>query len=63
MKKHYATPTLKVVEFKSECGFATSGFTARSLESGGMEFEMIFDADEGPCNEQYTFDDGTTFWN
>ena len=63
MKKHYATPTLKVVEFKAECGFAASGFSARSLESGGMEFEMLFGAGEEPCNEQYEFVGGDDFWN
>ena len=62
MKKHYAPPTLKVVEFKVECGFAASGFSARSI-AGETEFEMLFDATEGPRNEAYTFDDGTDFWN
>ena len=41
MKKDYTTPTLKVVEFKAECGFAASGFSASPLVGGGMEFEMI----------------------
>lgn len=62
MKKNYVTPILKVVEFKAECGFAASGFSARSI-AGETEFEMLFDATEGPCNEQYDFVDGTEFWN
>ena len=62
MKKTYVSPTLKVVEFKTERGFANSGFSA-SPHDEIMDFEMIFDANEGPRNEQYTFDDGTTFWN
>ena len=64
MKKTYQSPTLKVVQFKSECGFATSsGFSARSLGGDLMEFEMTFASGDEPCNEQYEFVDGTDFWN
>ena len=63
MKKNYAIPTLKVVEFKVERGFADSGFSASAPDGGVLDFVMNFGDGEEPRNEAYTFDDGTTFWN
>ena len=59
MKKHYATPTLKVVEFKAEQGFATSSGKFTIVDN---IFTMEFDED-GPCNEAYTFQDDNSYWN
>lgn len=57
MEKKYQSPTVKVVEFKTEIGFAGS----LSRQDDG-NFEMTFDEDEGARNEQYQFIDGSTFW-
>ncbi len=64
MKKEYQSPTLKVVEFKVERGFQASGFQGNTstADPNIMNFEMEFDAN-GPRNEAYDFDNGTTFWN
>lgn len=57
MEKKYQSPMVKVVEFKTEIGFAGS----LSRQDDG-NFEMTFDEDEGARNEQYQFIDGSTFW-
>ena len=63
MKKVYQSPTLKVVEFKVERGFLGSFQGNQSLTDPAlMEFQMEFDANDGPRNEQYTFG-SENFWN
>ena len=57
MEKKYQSPTVKVVEFKTEIGFAGS----LSRQDNG-NFEMTLDENDEACNEQYQFIDGSTFW-
>lgn len=54
MKQEYRKPTLKVVEFKAESGFAGSNSFIRAT-SDAMLFEMTFD--EAPRNERFSVDD------
>ena len=58
-KTTYKTPTVKVVEFKAEHGFAGSAF---NLNSTTNNFEMELEDNEAR-NEQYIFDDGNGFWD
>ena len=63
MKKVYQTPTLKVVEFKVERGFQASGPVSSFTKNDG-EFDMLFDINDGPRNEQNDYiNEGNTFWN
>ena len=61
-KTKYTAPTIKVVEFKTERGFANS-FNRQEAELSQFQFEMDFNVQEGPRNEAYIFDDGTSFWD
>ena len=49
-KKIYKSPTLKVVEFKAEQGFAGSAF---NLNETGTSFEMELLSDEEAKNERF----------
>lgn len=60
-KKIYKSPTLKVVEFKAEQGFAGSAFSLNNTTTPN-EFEMEFD-ENGARNEGYFFNDGQSFWD
>lgn len=61
MKKHYQSPTIKVVEFKVERGFEGSS-QGLSLNTAGTEFQMDFD-DYGPRETEYSFTDyGNNFF-
>ena len=60
-KTTYTAPTIKVVEFKTERGFANS-FNRQAAQSQ-FQFEMDFNVQEGPRNEAYIFDDETSFWD
>ena len=68
MKKQYKSPTLKVVEFKSEHGFATSGFTSTTTTYRGdtelaTSIDLDMEYDESPRNEQYNYESNDqSFW-
>ena len=61
-KKVYKSPSVKVVEFKAEMGFAGS-----FGKSNDGNFEMTFSESEGARNEAFDYtiyDEGSSsFWN
>lgn len=64
MKKAYNAPHLRVVEFRTEAGFAASGFQAVRNETVANTFNFVMNfGDETPRNEQYLFDEEEDFWN
>lgn len=68
MKKQYKSPTLKVVEFKSEHGFATSGFTSTTKSyqedtEWAINIDLDMEYDKSPRNEQYNYESNDqSFW-
>lgn len=61
-KTIYKTPTVKVVEFKAERGFAGSFGLQRATESS-VDFEQTLNEESEACGEQYFERDASNFWD
>lgn len=65
MKKNYAVPALKVVEFKAENGFAASvpGFTKATVDADfASYYSGQIEEFNGKYNEQFDEDDINDLW-